>query len=157
MNKLSKLNDLDWLVEARNKIQALMLDIYKIELPIEGQKGQLHLLIGAAFSLWRAVFLVDTSNRKRESNELHKDAKDFLRKVIETNSILFGDDIKFRNWSSGYYVNNARYRLGEVFDERVEVGSTDVLKHSWENTFATLQKAVGKIKGDNDRKFKLAH
>jgi type IV secretory pathway VirB10-like protein len=55
--------DLTWLVERRSKIQAFLLKLYMFaEKPPPGvvdlQSGLFQLLVGTAFSLWRAVFLV---------------------------------------------------------------------------------------------------
>ncbi len=44
-----------------------------------------NLLIGAAFSLWRAVFLADTF---RDVRTIHSNQEAFLEKVITDNSII---------------------------------------------------------------------
>jgi len=154
MNDLSKVEGLDWLVGARNEIQTFMLNLYK-HLPKSGQSDlsfpntsvDWHLFVGAAFSLWRAVFLVAPNDVSRTTNELADHVADFLKKVIKTNAIAFGDEFRERSWSSGYYLNNARYRvkalMGRHSDiDMSEVLSDAVLKDLWNETFAELQKAL---------------
>jgi hypothetical protein len=56
----------------------------------------LDLLIGAAFSLWRAVFLAETV---RDVVEIHRSQETFLQKVITDNAINFADDRDNRAWT----------------------------------------------------------
>jgi hypothetical protein len=65
-------------------------------------------LIGAAFSLWRAVFLAETF---RTDETIHQGQEAFLAKVISDNSITFGDDKINRAWAVGYYLDDAKLRI----------------------------------------------
>ena len=127
--------DLVWLVESRNKIQSAMMKLYKCD----NDDSQWQLLVGAAFSLWRAVFLTH-SDEMRSGEITAQDGRDFLKTVIERNSIQFGDDYGMRRWSGGYYVNNARFRLkldGSAFGRP--------LKELWEEAFETLEAKIDEI------------
>jgi hypothetical protein len=107
------LSDLRWLVDRRNKIQSCLLQLYeRIErTAVEPDKQHsliLQLLLGAAFSLWRAVFLAGSG---RELNAVDSHAKEFLQTLIKDNAINYPQDQKTRSWSVGYYLNNAHLRL----------------------------------------------
>lgn len=65
-------------------------------------------LIAAAFSLWRAVFLMD---RPRTDESVREAQEKFLQKVLVTNSIAFGDDFVSSEWSVSYYLENAKHRI----------------------------------------------
>ena len=65
-------------------------------------------LVGAAFSLWRAVFLADAG---RNPDEIHQSQTQFLAKVVSDNSITYSDDKLNRHWTVGYYLENAKLRL----------------------------------------------
>jgi hypothetical protein len=67
------------------------------------------LLMGAAFSLWRAIFLAPELPNKSE-NMIRK-GRDFLEKYLRDNFITYGDDKKHHPWTYGYYLNSARFRL----------------------------------------------
>jgi hypothetical protein len=110
-----ELRSLEWLVENRSRNQQSALEVYKI---IERENKKLsrsrrhrafaHCLLGICFSLWRAVFL---ANLKQDKGALLKDATSFLRELIETNNISFQTDVRNKEWSFRYYVQNARDRL----------------------------------------------
>jgi hypothetical protein len=114
--------DAEWVVERRSAIQRNICDLYvyldyavKTSKVSEQERNACFLLIGVAFSLWRAVFLVDTS---REWPRVLKEAKDFLEKVVRDNAINYQQDRETRAWSVGYYFNNAKYRLYD-FQEKL--------------------------------------
>ncbi len=69
------------------------------------------LIIGAAFSLWRAAFLTDA---KRDNSDVIVHGKEFIKLVAEDNMINYLNDKKTRNWTVGYYLNNARYRVKRI-------------------------------------------
>jgi hypothetical protein len=103
---------LQWLVDARNNSQSLMLRLLQRWDHLDANKRRVAL--GAAFSLWRAVFLlVKRGQDEPPIDMVDKAAKQFLEKVIRTNAIGFSDDLSNRNraWSSSYYVENAMYRI----------------------------------------------
>lgn len=152
---LTQLNGMDWLVEARNDIQSFMLRLHKQwrkewerSEPASEDLRKWNLFLGVAFSLWRAVFLVEPSDIERQTGKLAKDAKDFLETVINTNSITFTDDRLRRAWSSGYYLNNARLRLKAIVPLQEHI-SNAVLKDVWCETFDALEKAFGDFERGN--------
>lgn len=63
---------------------------------------------GAAFSLWRAVFLGETS---RGISNLLTALKDFLTKLVRDNAINYSDDKSCSSWTVGYYLTSAKLRL----------------------------------------------
>jgi hypothetical protein len=68
-------------------------------------------LVGAAFSLWRAIFLADTF---RDDIHIHQSQEAFLLKVITDNTITFADDKANRYWTVEYYLENAKFRLARA-------------------------------------------
>ena len=109
--------DKRWLVENRSKIQMRMLELYELHKfehdhdlnkdvwPIYG------VLIGAVFSLWRAVFLI---RGERDPNVEIEHGRILLGTLIETNAIGFPQDVAAAQWTAGYYVNNAALRLSAL-------------------------------------------
>lgn len=66
------------------------------------------LLVGSAFSLWRAAFL---ANVVRTPDSFHENALKVLDSAIKTNAVLFGEEKQMEEWMEGYYLNNGRFRL----------------------------------------------
>src|SRR5215208_6596174 len=95
MMDLNDMQGRDWLVGARNEVQSLLLRLYnaweRAELSPD-QKREWHLLLGAIFSLWRAVFLVSAEDMERRPSEQDKDAMDYLERLIDVNAITFADE-----------------------------------------------------------------
>ena len=108
---------LKWAIDKRADIQRTLLALYTYvrRRPVKNIKpidvDLLDDIIGAAFSLWRAVFLVDTL---REQTIVHNSQENFLAKVISDNSITFNDDKIDRHWTVGYYLENAKLRLKQT-------------------------------------------
>jgi len=104
------IQDLQWLVDSRSKIQVFLLRIYeRIKADSRGlQSIELQLLLGAGFSLWRSVFLVE---RDRQLKGINTTAIKFLDLLIKDNAIGYPQDRETRKWTAGYYVNNAYFRL----------------------------------------------
>jgi hypothetical protein len=105
--------DRAWLVENRSNIQTRLLELDKVD-DAMSKGGASHLdpffnmMVGVAFSLWGAVFLIRTDyDRKSE----HAHARELVGILIETNVVGFPQDQKTANWTSGYYINNAALRL----------------------------------------------
>jgi hypothetical protein len=122
--------DYEWLIGSRSRIQASLLALHRMLPALEAQaaveaaaaaRSSFGLLVGAAFALWRAAFLEDIS---REWPDVLSGAKALLEKLLESNSILFGDERATKNWMGGYYINNARYRLIHL-SEKIPPGSLD--------------------------------
>jgi len=108
-----ELEQLTWAIEQRAEIQRTLLALYDIlsRYPPQHYFVEHHALdnlVGAAFSLWRAVFLSDTF---RGYSEVHQSLQQFVRKVITDNAINFTDDVRHRHWTVGYYLDNAESRL----------------------------------------------
>jgi hypothetical protein len=103
-----------WAIDKRADVQRSMVALYEYvrsHTP-DAQKFDdtyvLDHLIAAAFNLWRAAFLTDTS---RSMEEIRKSQEAFLEKVITENSIGFSDDKKHRHWTVEFYLEGAKLRL----------------------------------------------
>lgn len=107
------LDDYAWLVERRSQIQSFLFKLYthaetkavKLEHPWD---SVFDLLIGAAFSLWRAAFLIV---RERNPELVRDHAKHFLELLVRDNAIAYTQDRQTHAWTVGYYLNNAYFRL----------------------------------------------
>jgi hypothetical protein len=91
--------DRRWLVEKRSDIQRRIL--------------------GVAFSLWRAVFLIRVDRTATGEVDHGRALLDIL---IRTNAVAFPQDEKTAHWMAGYYMNNALMRLREIAETRVLAG-----------------------------------
>ena len=69
------------------------------------------LLMGVAFSLWRAVFLI---REKASPDEILQDSIVFLDKIVSDSTISYPQDRNSRGWAAGYYLNNAYSRIDEA-------------------------------------------
>jgi hypothetical protein len=142
-----------WLVEGRSANQRSTLELYKIiaegerklnsnvELQAAAQE-----LTGIAFSLWRAVFLSDTTG---EYADQLADIKKFLVSLISDNTVLYVTDKNARNWSFHYYLRNPLHRLDELSKGGLSlVDKTDLAKRAetdkdvWVDAQAILDKAI---------------
>lgn len=116
-NEKPDFEHLVWAVDQRAEIQRTLLAIYKVirtHTPPQYGYDKMHILndlIGAAFSLWRAVFLAETF---RDVKTIHENQEAFLEKLITDNAISFTDDKANRNWTVGYYLDNAKFRLQQA-------------------------------------------
>lgn len=122
MDDNSQLRDLhekhlEWAIEQRAEIQRTLLALYRFVLSNEPSTLDQHTrhllnhLIGAAFSLWRAVFLAHTF---RDLDTIHASQEKFLLKVITDNAITFPDDKANSHWTVGYYLENGKLRLSSA-------------------------------------------
>jgi hypothetical protein len=150
---------LAWLVDARNDVQRFMLEVHTRapELDVgaieyDGDRSRRwQWLVGVAFSLWRAVFLLVDIEGPRAAGSAGRDAKEFLAKVIETNAIGFGDDRTRSAWSSGYYLNNVRLRLDKLWADLGESktenpGLTDAdMRGRWAAALVDAQRALDRV------------
>jgi hypothetical protein len=108
------LKHMAWAIDQRAKIQNALLVLYSFvrSHAADAQKFDdrylLDHLIGAAFSLWRAVFLTDTL---REMEGIRQSQEKFLEKVITDNAITFADDKLHRHWTVEFYLEGAKLRL----------------------------------------------
>jgi hypothetical protein len=103
-----------WAIDKRADVQRSMVALYEYvrsHTPDAQKFDDTYLLdhlIAAAFNLWRAAFLTDTS---RSMEEIRKSQEAFLEKVITENSIGFSDDKKHRHWTVEFYLEGAKLRL----------------------------------------------
>jgi hypothetical protein len=101
-----------WIVEARSSIQHLLLSQFLYARNRERidstDQAIFDHLVGAAFSLWRAVFLSDTP---RSLDVQAAALERFLESVVRDNAITYQDDKINNAWTVGYYLTNARLRL----------------------------------------------
>src|SRR6201986_10997 len=119
------LSRLHSVITRRSRIQDLawdllsLLDLHRSVRALDRPESRnpYDLLVGALFSLWRAIFLAEATE---DWNAVLNNAETFLEKVIRNNAIGYIDDWNNRKWSFLYYLNNARFRLlefAEVFPE----------------------------------------
>lgn len=111
-------DDLTWLVEQRSKIQKLLLDLHAFgKNQGDGLLGHpvaysaFQLLVGAAFSLWRAAFLTEPETTPEDTL---KHLRQFLETLVRDNMIGYQQDKATQAWTAGYYLNNAYCRLNEA-------------------------------------------
>jgi hypothetical protein len=108
---------LAWAIDQRAEVQHTLRALYEFvrhHLPPTldlDARCLLDHLIGAAFSLWRAVFLADTF---RDDIHIHQSQEAFLLKVITDNTITFADDKANRHWTVEYYLENAKFRIARA-------------------------------------------
>jgi hypothetical protein len=100
-----------------------------------------HLLLGSAFSLWRAAFLVKGT---RQRSDLNEHALEFLDKLLWDNAINYPQDRDTHAWTGGYYVNSAALRLREAGTLLQMTGSAEFqalgkfISQQWDQPKTTL-------------------
>jgi hypothetical protein len=108
---------LKWLVDSRAHIQEQCRRLYRLAkdnqaiLNNSSLGDVANLCIGAAFSLWRGVFLAP---KDFDWGGNFEEGLRYLYNVIRTNNVSFGTDDNHSKWVSGYYLNNAVFRVWEV-------------------------------------------
>jgi hypothetical protein len=111
------LKHLEWLTENRSRNQRSALELYRIlklhPMMSHEHLAVAHLMVGISFSLWRAVFLGDFRGPEHRDGdkEISAGAEAFLEIIIRDNAIGFPQDKSTREWTFGYYVGNAQFRL----------------------------------------------
>jgi hypothetical protein len=145
-----------WLVDGRSANQRSTLELYKL---ISGNERKLNSnaelqkaaqeLTGVAFSLWRAVFLSDTSGEYEDQLAV---LKKFLTSLIADNTVLYVTDKNARNWSFRYYLDNAVHRLHELSRGRLRLVDdsdlakpADTEKDEWRDAQSVLDKAIARF------------
>ncbi|MGE0450221.1 MAG: hypothetical protein AB7Q29_11635 [Vicinamibacterales bacterium] len=139
---LEQSHDLDWLVEARNRIQSLMLRLLHHWESLASWRRQAAL--AAAFSLWRAVFLL-VRDPEQSLDRVDVAAKKFLERVVRTNAVTFADDLRTRSWSSVYYVENAMHRIAELTKHEFlafQGSPSGTVRDGWNEAFEQLDRAI---------------
>jgi hypothetical protein len=112
--------DLFWRVDASHDSQLVMLQLEHLEIRYSDILSDRQIMAmflalnGASFSLWRAPFLITPGFRTFK--EACLDARRLRLRILETNSVNFMVDQSTRDWMSGYYLKNAKYRLDEVLE-----------------------------------------
>ncbi len=162
---------LAWAIDQRAEVQHTLRALYGFvrhhppaSLALD-PKYLLDHLIGAAFSLWRAVFLADTF---RDDIRIHQSQEAFLLKVITDNAITFADDKANRHWTVEYYLENAKFRLasaiayadhhkGTRLTERLMpflrlrgMRGAELTRYEWESAHYALRKLFKVIAPDTD-------
>ncbi len=107
-----ELKHLRWAISVRAKIQETLLALYELVLqgPARGHPSWWEELLksyflGTGFALWRAAFLADKA-RDVESTVTAQEA--FLKQLLSTNAITFGDDRTNRSWTVTFYLEDAK-------------------------------------------------
>jgi hypothetical protein len=104
-----------WLVPARSNIQQELLRIKNLlaEPPLTADpvqrrcdEDQLNLMLGAAYSLWKAVV---QSGHRVDHGTVMKAARDFVDDIVRNDAALNNADTSA--WSLGFYLSDARLRL----------------------------------------------
>lgn len=134
-------DDLEWLVDRRNDVQSLLLHL-RVKwrtLPDDHRQASL----GAAFALWRAVFLVDIEKEDGSEPAAERDeaAQEFLDHLIETNMISFTQDRTHNAWTAGYYSGDALFRVNElraVTGKELVTPGVGSLRKQWWRLFKKL-------------------
>jgi hypothetical protein len=112
-----KIEQFSWAIPRRAKSQELLLSLYRYldrnrDLDQNPEARAVYgLLVGAGFSLWRAVFLAQPVRDWSGSPSILAGAAELLEKLLENNAIAYGDEKRIEEWSVGYYLNNAYYRI----------------------------------------------
>lgn len=113
-----------WRVEHRNQIQLFLLGIYEGERKSAGRGDEAEslagLIVGAAFALWRAVFLVTEAPRSRE--EVASMSVQVLEKLVDDNAFTFANERTFERWCSGFYLNCACFHIDEALRRAASQG-----------------------------------
>jgi hypothetical protein len=136
-------SDHEWLLRARTRNQRALLDLLtygaadrKALVQREADRATFLFLVGVAFSLWRAAFL---SAEARPWEEIVDDAICFLDTLVHDNAIGYYQDRATKDWSGGYYLNSARYRLLKAL-EVVERESPGIRQHPAVLAFESLDR-----------------
>jgi hypothetical protein len=112
-----KIEQFSWAIPRRAKSQELLLALYRYldrnrDLDQNPEvRAVFGLLVGAGFSLWRAVFLAQPVRDWGGSPSILEGAAELLEKLLENNAIAYGDEKRIEEWSVGYYLNNAYFRI----------------------------------------------
>lgn len=102
-----------WLVDRRAKIQHDLRELYVLSRSVKVRNDVDHgpllqFLTGVSFSLWRSVFLINVTGR-REAR--YKSVTRFLHALVQDNAITYAQEQSTREWTMGYFNNNAILRL----------------------------------------------
>lgn len=118
-----------WLVRARAENQQALLQLHEFgHQNVEAlhcdvtSRSVFTLLVGTAFSLWRAAFLSDL---KWTWSAIIGDANKLLERLVQDNAVAYPQDRDTREWMGRYYLNNAKWRLIRARD-KLKAGGLDI-------------------------------
>jgi hypothetical protein len=122
-----KLANINWQINARQRIQKLMLRQYEFlnsypTMPDDNTYYQIIRMVQASYSLWRSAFLTDVSS---DPGVILLKLKNFLEKILTTNTTGFPNELNNNDLAVAYYNTNARYRI-----ERQYMWDPELLLHS---------------------------
>lgn len=112
----------EWALPRRARSQDLLLRLYAFleENPQldhqHARRAVFGLLVGAAFSLWRAAFLAPPERDWASSGGILEGARELLERLLHSNALLYRDEERIEGWSVGYYLNNAYYRIASAIE-----------------------------------------
>jgi hypothetical protein len=108
-------------IKARGDVQLLLASLYHLHdehrAILRADQELLRafsLIAGSAFSLWRAAFLTHTGDPVIDPVPGLDDCAIFIGTVARDNIISFAQDRESREWTVGYYLNNAVVRLAAL-------------------------------------------
>lgn len=113
----------DWLVHSRAKAHGLLLELWKFSKTKSSlssrhpERSIFGLFAGAAFSLWRAAFYIPP-DKNWEKTLLR--INNMLERVVRNNAFTYESEKAFEDWTGGFYLNNARYRLKRLQEKMAE-------------------------------------
>jgi len=130
---------LERLTKWRNSAQLILFSLLRL---VSNKKSKIRdddkhsaifqLLVGTAFSLWRAVFLADRPFAFPEAAEA---AQAFLEKVVSDNAIGYMDEKKSGPWTAGFYESHIQYRLyhlHKMYGKDLRVAELDDFVAKWD-------------------------
>jgi hypothetical protein len=114
-----EIKHLRWAISERANVQTTLLALYQMlrqrpanQFPSWWEETLNDHFLGAGFALWRAVFLAD-SPRDLVSSVAAQER--FLKQLLSTNAITFGDDRKNSAWTVTFYLEDAKLRIGAAY------------------------------------------
>jgi hypothetical protein len=131
VDRNKRMKFLEALVGRRNATQVLLFRLLKFArnagavLSNPDVNAAFQLIVGATFSLWRAIVLAE---EPLEHSSALRDAEKLLDRVVSFNAILFPDEKATKQWMGGYYVTNIQCRLWLLRSFNSPIRDIDALK-----------------------------
>ena len=115
----------DWLVQARFTNQTLTKELYeyKEHKKDKNQWKVYSVLVGCAFSLWRAAPL---NSESKNPDQFREDAYELLYILVKDNAVTYTQDKRLEEWMAGYYLRNCYLRLKQIKKMIGDFGITEV-------------------------------
>lgn len=159
--------DYQWLVEQRNDVQRLLLELYLFVAEHEDDlvknraaRSTFMLIVGAGYSLFQAVFL---AKQRRSTAEIVRHAAVFLEavvrdNVVRDNTVASSADRELLEWSAGYYLNNARYRLVRMREKLAQVRPDEVKASAAFKAFEQMEDTgIDAVNNDMMKSWRIAY